>query len=709
MSYSPPQQTWSTSTVRSHSSCRRCLCCSRPASLWIADNRFTAVSTWEPQAPDDLPIMNRAILQEQWAVPAQDEQEEEISLRDYVGIILQSWKLALAILLLAGLIGAYIAWTTPPVYQSNALIQVEPKSGGGMGAGLDPMAMMFQEPAQGLAEIEILQSRSVLRRQVKELKLDIVAEPRHYGGLGAALARRYGNRAAPADPPRTVMSLLPRSLKSYLPNLGSYAWGGERIMLPRLQVAPALLGVSLVLETGDAGSYRVYCEDGTRAYCDPARTLLAGEVGEPARARTPAGQVKMFVAELKARPGTQFELTRLPTLVAVQNLQEQITATETSEGTGMLTITLKAPGPAAVRNRLNAIANSYLRQNVQRQSEEARRTLAFVNSQLPELRTNVNVTEAAMRDYQADRGTVDLSLEAQGILSSMAKVEQQLSLLDLREAELLRTYTDNHPLVESLNDKRVRLEQNGAQIEAQMKELPDVESDYLKLARNAKVANGLYLQLLNRAQELKVTEAGVTGYVHIVDYAFRPLLPAGPNRIMIVVIALTLGAVIAAGLIFLKRAFARSLETPDLIERKLGLPVYATIPHSKRQSTLYRSKRKKADSGPDVLARSASTDNAIESLRSLRTSLQFALMEAKNNVITITGPTPGLGKTFVAVNLAFLLSDIDKRVLLIDADLRRGYMHRYLGHNRAPGLSDLIAGRCKLSQAVHLIDNKGLS
>src|SRR5680860_1119707 len=374
----------------------------------------------------------------------------------------------------------------------------------------------------------------------------------------------------------------------------------------------------------------------------------------------------------------------------------------------MLTITLKAPGPAAVRNRLNAIANSYLRQNVQRQSEEARRTLAFVNSQLPELRTNVNVTEAAMRDYQADRGTVDLSLEAQGILSSMAKVEQQLSLLDLREAELLRTYTDNHPLVESLNDKRVRLKQNGAQIEAQMKELPDVESDYLKLARNAKVANGLYLQLLNRAQELKVTEAGVTGYVHIVDYAFRPLLPAGPNRIMIVVIALTLGAVIAAGLIFLKRAFARSLETPDLIERKLGLPVYATIPYSKRQSTLHRSKRKGSGSEHDVLARIASTDNAIESLRSLRTSLQFALMEAKNNVITITGPTPGLGKTFVAVNLAFLLSDIDKRVLLIDADLRRGYMHRYLGHNRAPGLSDLIAGRCKLSQAVHLIDNKGL-
>ncbi|MGI8740426.1 MAG: polysaccharide biosynthesis tyrosine autokinase [Gammaproteobacteria bacterium] len=374
----------------------------------------------------------------------------------------------------------------------------------------------------------------------------------------------------------------------------------------------------------------------------------------------------------------------------------------------MLSITLDAPDPAAVKARLNAIANSYLRQNVQRQSEEARRTLAGVNGQLPRLRENVNITEAAMRDYQAEQGTVDLSLEAQGILNSMATVEQRISGLGLRRAALMRTFTENHPLVESLDERRARLKEDRARIEEQMKELPDIESDYLKLARNAKVANGLYLQLLNRAQELKVTEAGVTGYVRIVDYAFKPLLPAGPSRVRILLVAIALGGVCAAGIIFLKRALARTLETPDLIERKLGLPVYATIPHSKHQSAVYRSKRKKPGSGSDVLARSASTDNAIESLRSLRTSLQFALIDAKNNIITITGPTPGLGKTFVAVNLAFLLADINKRVLLIDADLRRGHTPRYLEHARTPGLSDVIAGRSKLSQSIHLIDNKGL-
>ncbi|MGI8740427.1 MAG: Wzz/FepE/Etk N-terminal domain-containing protein [Gammaproteobacteria bacterium] len=240
--------------------------------------------------------MNKAIQQEHWALSAQDEQEEEISLRDYVGIILQSWELVLFTLALAALIGAYIAWTARPVYESNALIQVEPKPGASVAAGLDPMAAIFEEPAQGLAEIEILLSRSVLRRAVKELKLDIVAEPRYFGGLGAALARRYGDRAAPADPPRTVLSLLPAAVKSYIPNLANYAWGGERIMLPRLQVAPALLGVPLVLETGDAGSYRHFCEDDTRAYCDPARTLLVGKVGESVRALTPAGHMQMFVS-----------------------------------------------------------------------------------------------------------------------------------------------------------------------------------------------------------------------------------------------------------------------------------------------------------------------------------------------------------------------------------------------------------------------------
>ncbi len=652
--------------------------------------------------------MNRAIQQEQWALSAQDDQEDEISLRDYVGIILQSWKLALSILMLAGLIGAYIAWTAPPVYQSNALIQVEPKPSAGMAAGLDPMAALFQEQSLGSAEIEILQSRSVLRRAVKELKLDIVAEPRHLGGWGAALARRRGGEGAPVNPPRTIISMLPESLRAYLPDLGRYAWGGERITVSRLSVAPALLGVPLVVVAGEAGNYRVYCDNDEAAYCDPTNTLLQGKVAEAARARTAAGRIQMFVAELEARPGTEFEVTKLPIQDAVQKLHENLTATETAEGTGILDVTLTAPSAIAVKARLNAIANSYLRQNVQRQSEEARRTLTFVNSQLPELRENVNITEAAMRDYQSERGTVDLSLEAQGVLNSIAKVERRISGLELRRAGLMRTYTEDHPLVESLDDRLVRLQEDRARIEEQMKELPDIESDYLKLARNARVANGLYLQLLNRAQELKVTEAGVTGYVRIVDYAFKPLLPAGPNRVRILLVAVILGGMMAAGLIFLKRALARALDTPDLIERKLGLPVYATIPHSKHQSALYRSKRSRSGSEPDVLARSASTDNAIESLRSLRTSLQFALIEAKNNVITITGPTPGLGKTFVAVNLAFLLADINKRVLLVDADLRRGHTHRYLGHDRAPGLADVIAGQCKASKAIHLVDNKGL-
>lgn len=646
---------------------------------------------------------------EPWERHSPEEYDEgETTLRDYVGIILQYRKLVLFIVLLAGLVGLYVAWTALPVYETSALIQVEKKPGDSLAPGLEAISALYQGQSLGSAEIEILTSRSVIKEAVRELKLDIEVEPHYFGGIGAAMARAYGQQDQPAHPPLLrLISYWGLDRDAYLsgwgtarlPDLTPYAWGGERITVSRLDVPRELAGEELVLVAGENGAYRLKGPEGD--------LLLEGQVGMASQRKLLNGaRIGMYVAELKARPDTEFLLTKWPLQEAVQQLKEDLSVVERGTDTGILYLTLEGPSPFAVQARLNAIANAYLRQNVARQSEEARKTLKFINSQLPLLRANVNTAEAALREYQAKRGTVDLSLEAETLLEKLTKIQAQISQLDLRRTELTRLYTENHPLLESLQSKRRRLEDQAVRVEQELKKLPDVQSDYLKLFRNAKVADKLYLLLLNRGQELKVVEAGVTGYVRIIDHAFAPLLAAGPNRILIILAAVALGFMCAVGLLLLRRALRRTLETPDAIERKLGIPVYATIPHSKQESRLDKRKATSVESA--ILARWASNDNAVESLRSLRTSLQFALIETKNNVITITGPTPGLGKSFVAVNLAFLLADIDKRVLLIDADMRRGHMHKYMGKHRSPGLSDVIAGRCEPEKATHAIEGQEL-
>jgi tyrosine-protein kinase Etk/Wzc len=645
---------------------------------------------------------------EPWEWTHSDDADDQTrTLRDYVGMVLQSWKLVLFIVSLAALAGLYFALTAPPVFETNALIHVEEKPGSSLQDALDPISMMYGNEALGSAETEILRSRSVLQKVVSDLKLDISAEPHYLGAIGATVARFY-ERLAPSEDPSLLRpaeylrfdndNKLSEWTARWIPYLSRYAWGGERIIVSRLDVPRAYEGQQLMLTAGGDGVYEVKDEEG--------QALLKGEVGEAARGETPMGVIEMYVAELKARPSTEFLVTKRPMPVAIDALLNDFSVVEKGAKTGILALSLKGPSPEEVKARLNAIAESYLAQNVARESEEAKRTLQFINSQLPQLRENVDSTEAALRDYQAENGTVDLSLEAQKLLDDLTKVEGQISQLSLKRAGMSRLYTDDHPVIKSIDDKRARLEEASALIEEQLKKLPDVESDYLKLSRDAKVANQLYLLLLNKGQELKVVEAGVTGYVRIIDHAFEPLMPSGPNRARILFVAVVLGFMIAIGLLLLRQALARALETPEPIERKLGIPVYATIPHSKQQADLCRAKRKRGvrSGEPEVLARSAGNDVAIESLRSLRTSLQFALIENKNNVVTITGPTPGLGKTFVAVNLTFLLGDIDKRVLLIDGDMRRGHMHKYLGLSRSPGLSDVIAGRCRAEQAIHPID-----
>ena len=130
------------------------------------------------------------------------------------------------------------------------------------------------------------------------------------------------------------------------------------------------------------------------------------------------------------------------------------------------------------------------------------------------------------------------------------------------------------------------------------------------------------------------------------------------------------------------------MSAPGTLEARLGVPVFATIPLGRSASARARGPR-------TILARTHPHDVVIESLRGLRTRLQFALKDAPNNVIAITGPSPGVGKSFVAVNLAWVLADSGKRVLLVDANLRGGWLHRCFGAERAQGLSEVILGAAR--------------
>jgi tyrosine-protein kinase Etk/Wzc len=603
------------------------------------------------------------------ALPPPEPDPDEVSLSEYLDVLVEGrWLVAAAVALTVAAGGAY-AFLATPIYRSDALVQVEDaKATKGL---LGDLSSAFGESSPAETEIEILRSRALVGAVVKELGLEIVAEPRRLPLVGHAVARRHAE-------PEVAGALL---------GLASYGWGGERIRVDRLDVPRALVGEPLTLVAGEAGRFTLLDPDGA--------PLVQGDVGLPAAGR----DVELFVSELHARPGQEFTVVREDRDETVAGLQEQLRIAEKGKKTGMLRLALDGPEPARIASILDTLAQAYVRQNVERRSAEARKTLEFLEEQLPVLRGKLEVAEGELESYRSRKGSVDVTLEAQAAIARAVEIEKAASTVEVERAALRQKFTADHPSIVALDRKLRQLVTEREALDARLKRLPQAELESARLLRDVKVANELYLIVLNRAQELRVVKEGEIGNVRVLDAAIVPVKPVAPRRLSVIALSLLVGLGLGVAAAFGRRALSQGVEDPEAIERATGVSVHASVPRSAAQEEAERRSRGDPAKRP-LLAAENPKDLAVESLRSLRTSLQFALVEAQNSVVGIGGPAPGVGKSFVAANLAHLLGEAGKRVLVVDADLRRGQLHRHFGMERGLGLSDVIAGEVPVLEAV---------
>ena len=641
------------------------------------------VAAQPPPAPPPAP--------ENRGPPVQDQ--GGASLAFYLEAISQGRWLILGALAVAGLGLAWVLATQTPLYEADILLQVDPQPQNAsltMGANLE--GALSGPQSRVPTEIEVMQSRRLMGVVVDNLHLDVSASPVFFPKIGGAIAVRRGREG----------------LASPLLGLKRYAWGGERITVTRFDVPAGLEDTTLALTllAREAGAYDLIDSAG--------RTVAAGEVGKPLtwNVATPTGDAPatVFVQELRARPGTEFRLRKASRAEAAKALTASLKFAEKGRLTGLIRVSMTSGSPAYAVAVLNAFAQAYLRHNVEKRSDEAERTLKFLDTQIPILRENLEAAEKALEQYKVEEGTagVDLTLATTSTLEKSADLEKRLSEMELQRKELLFRFTGSHPALQALNEKVTFLRAERDAINQLISQLPEAESTSLRLRRDVTVATGLYLALLNRAQELKITKSGLTGNVRILDMAVMPETPIDPRTGQKVAFALSAGLLAGILLAIARKSLHQGLVDPSEVERASGLIVRASIPHSDRQAALERERKAHKGARLMVLADSDPTDIAAESVRSLRTSLQFALMDAPNKVIAIGGPRPGVGKSFVTVNLARVFADAGKRVLLLDADLRKGSLHGYLGLHRTPGLAEAIAGEVSIADVLHKTDMPGI-
>jgi tyrosine-protein kinase Etk/Wzc len=621
-------------------------------------------------------MMNQSIPQ--LAAPARRD-DEEIELATYFDILWDNRWLIAGIAFVITLLGAGYAFLAKPVYEANMLIHVEEEGQKESRNIIGDLSSMFNVKTSTLSEMELLQSRMVVSRAIDNLRLYIHAEPKYFPVVGAWLASHNTGISKPG-----------------LLGYGGFAWGAESIDVAVFNVPESLQNREFVLVTEADGGFRLSQKE--------SNLELKGKIGAPMTYETPHGSIELRIDELAGRPGAQFLLTRSSRLGTIEAIQKSLkVAEEGGKQSGVIGARLEGSDPRMVHGVLNEIGKEYMRQNVTRKTEEADKSLGYLNKQLPELKVQLEQAEAKYNAFRNANGTVDLSEESKLSLQHSATARIKKMELQQKKIDLLSRFTNDHPMVQGVDSQLREINGQIATMNEHIKTLPTIEQSLLRLQREVKVNTDLYTALLNTAQQLRLVTVGKVSNVRLVDAPMMPEKPVKPNRPMILALALLSGLFLGVMVAFFRKSMRGGIDTPEQVERVAGLPVFATIPHSKKQRELYQQVNTSATRHHKVplLANVSSTDAAVESLRNFRTALQFSLPQHKNNIVLITGATPGMGKSFVSANLAAIMAATGKRVLLIDADFRNGLLHLYFGFGRQDGLSDAIAGARRLDQIVH--------
>ncbi|MBU5376232.1 MAG: tyrosine-protein kinase Wzc [Pantoea sp.] len=556
------------------------------------------------------------------------------------------------------LVGTLYTLFATPIYSADAMVQVEQKNSSSV---LSDLQTLMPATPESDTEIQILESRMVIGKTVSDLGLDTVVEQKYFPIIGKGLSRLMGNKPA-------------------------------QIAISRLDIPRTVDKRSVELEVNSPTTYTV-TKDGDE--------LFKGQVGRLEQ----HGEITMLVSGIQAEEGTSFTVTKLNELQAINSVLANLTVADKGKDTGVLGLQYVGEDPEHISQVLNQIVNNYLLQNVERKSEQAEKSLEFLRNQLPQVRAKLDDAENKLNAFRRQNESVDMSLEAKSALDSSVSVQSQLNELTFREAEVSQLFTKDHPTYRALLEKRKTLEGEQAQLNKKISQMPQTQQEILRLTRDVQAGQEIYMQLLNRQQELGISKASTVGDVRIIDNAETANAPVAPKKTLIIAASLLLGLVVSVGLVLLKALLHHGIENPEQLE-ELGMNVYASVPLSEWQrkkdteALARRGHKVKTDPHETLLALGNPTDLSIEAIRSLRTSLHFAMMEAKNNILMITGASPGIGKTFICANLATLVAKAGQRVLFIDGDMRRGYTHDLIGADNKSGLSNVLSGKTEFNPAM---------
>lgn len=581
---------------------------------------------------------------------------EEVDLLEILKRLVKNWLIVVPCIIFSALVGLFVAMWIRPVYQVDALLQIETKNSRNSSM-MGDMAVMFSTTSPAETEMELIKSRSVLGNTVTKMRLEYYANP-------LSKTDRLFHREG-----RVELMNFEVPWESFPEEERNQAWN---------------------LRITDSTTFDLYDHNGDK--------VLSGESGRTYRFPYAGDTASFGIYRMYVRRGQRFAVGKLPHLDAIEAFRSAFDVKEKGKKTGILEFSLQDIYPDRAVEILNEVASSYLRQNVEERNAEAQKTLEFLERQLPDLRMQMDSSLMNLKAYQNRVGSADVNAETQIVLQQRMKLQQSILEIQQKKQEAIRLFHSEHPTIKTLEDQEQALKRELAKTGSAVEKLPETQQEVLKLSSEVELNKELYTNMLNSVQQLRLVSAGEVGSVRIVDFAEEVTKPVKPKKKLILAIFLFLGLLLAAAIVSLKEKFSGGVKSASFIEKETGYTVYAKVPKGNPAGT--KGTRPLAVVEPD--------DVAVESLRALRSSLEFSMMETDQPVIGVSGLIPGVGKSFISVNLAALYAGLDKKVLLIDADLRKGRLHKEFGIKRGDGFSQVLLKKVEAESVIESTEVENL-
>ncbi|WP_201597424.1 polysaccharide biosynthesis tyrosine autokinase [Psychrobacter vallis] len=606
------------------------------------------------------------------------EDKDDIDVLALLFVVLRGWKTILFFALIALLIGVLYGRYINPTFKSDALIQIEENSQGVSALGNLASELITPQASKAQTESQLIRSRMILEPVVDKLNLRIRLADPSIGYMDRIKSNRVDTQVSTSE----GVSLRTEN---------------GQAQISQFNVSQGYLNQAFTITRSDTGFVL------SNGFDD-----FKGEFNKSHSFKGVDGQIQITVVDLPINSHS-VTVTKQSVQITTDAINSTLSVVEQGQQTGIVELSMTGPNQQQVSLILKEIILSYIDQNQTRGSEETTKTIKFMETQIPALKKKLEDSEAIFNEFRTRNGTIDVSQEASILLSENAQIDSQLSELQLKKAELTTYYTEDHPLVIQINDQLTVLNSRKQEINDTIAGLPEIQREFLQLSEDTAINREIYLTLLKNYEQLKIVRAGQIGYARIIDLPINTFNAIAPNKMQIWVLAALLGTMLGTILVLLKSLLRNVVKDPERLEAKTGVPVIATIPRSPLLTKLNKTKK----SSSRLLAYSDSNSLSYEAIKSLRTSLMFGMpkesrMGQRAKVILITGESPGVGKSFISSNLTEVFAQLDKKALIIDADMRLGELHKAFNMSQDNGLADYLQqDEHQIADVIHAtgIDN----